>query len=137
MLIVEAGAIPLLVELLRDDSSEWGWSAAMKSLADLASSDDDAFKAAIVEAGAILPLVELLRDSSDRVGGADRALVALADLVAGEDDLVKLAMLDAGAIPLLVERLHSGTAEDTRANAAGVLMCLTAGDTYAGHFEIK
>ena len=77
VLIAAAGAIPPLVELLRDGSADAKrWAA--RALGCIAYYDD-ANKVLIAEAGAIPPLVELLRDgSADAKWWAAWALFSLA-----------------------------------------------------------
>jgi HEAT repeat protein len=61
---VEAGAVPLLVDLLSGGSEE-GRAAAAFALGSLADSNDDS-AADIVEAGAVPLLVDLLSGGSER-----------------------------------------------------------------------
>jgi vacuolar protein 8 len=115
-----AGAIPLLVELLRGGSENCRvmataalWNLALWSHAN---------KAAIMAAGAFPPLVELLRDGSSP--SRANATLALKNLAA--HDASGAAVVAAGALPLLVELLRGGSDVD-RENAAGALANLANG----------
>jgi 4'-phosphopantetheinyl transferase EntD len=91
--IVEAGAIPQLVELLRGGSVN-GRANAAAALGGLTISDDDAIRVAIVAVGAIPPLVELLRGGS--VEGRANAAGVLGNLAHNDD--IAVAVTEAGAI---------------------------------------
>ena len=103
VLIVEAGGIAQLVQLLRDGSTE-SKSAAARALGNLACSD--AYEVLIAEAGGIAPLVQLLRD-----GSADAKAVAawvLRNLAC--DDVNQVRIAEARGIPPLVDLVRDGNA---------------------------
>lgn len=94
--IAAAGAIPLMVELLRVGSDEVkagvAWALANFTMNNAAN------KVAIVRTGAIPLLVDVLRGGSDE--GKAGAASALAGLMAG-NDAHRAAIMAAGAISLV------------------------------------
>ncbi|KAH8061477.1 hypothetical protein JL722_4104 [Aureococcus anophagefferens] len=87
VLIAEAGAIPLLVELLRDGTAS-GKEKSARALCSLAG-NNRANQVQIVAAGAIPPLVELLRDGSAEA--KLQAATALCYLAFNNDNKVAIA----------------------------------------------
>ncbi|KAK3270961.1 hypothetical protein CYMTET_20666, partial [Cymbomonas tetramitiformis] len=119
--IAEAGAIPPLVQLLRDGSAEAKGNAA-GALRNL--SGDAGCAQAIAEAGAIPLLVQLLRNGSAEA--KEKAAVTLGNLSANSNDR-RQAIAEVGAIPLLVQLLRDGNVE-AKEMAAGALWYLSRGD---------
>ncbi len=95
-LIVDAGAIPLLVSLLRDSPRR----ATVEALMYLASGNP-ANQGLIAKAGAIPLLVSLLRNSRDPYG-VEKVISAL-QVLAGNHPANQGLIEEAGAIPLLIE----------------------------------
>jgi hypothetical protein len=116
--IVEAGAIPALVELLTN-GAPGGRVAAARALSPLACSD--ANRVAMAEAGAIAPLVALLTNGAH---GQDAAAEALATL-AWYNDANQVAIREAGAIPPLVALATNGATRDDKMWAAAALRNLS------------
>ena len=114
--IANAGAIPLLVQLLRD-GTPLAREVAAGALHRMAGNDDN--KIAIATAGAIPPLVQLLRDGTPL---AREVAAGALHRMAGNDDN-KIAIAKAGAIPLLVRLVSSGTPL-ARESAVGALQRL-------------
>jgi vacuolar protein 8 len=124
--VVEAGAIPPLVDLLRGGSM-WlikrNAAMALRSLAD----GNDTNKVAIVEAGTLNLRVEMLRAGglmSEEVRNC--AAGALGNLAGGDGATIP-AIVEAGALPLLVALLRGGT-EEGKQHVAGALYNLTFHD---------
>jgi len=117
--IVAAGAIPLLVKLLRSGSDEGKTESALKVLF-LSLINGGTTKAAVVAAGALPPLVELLSGGSNEVRA--NAVSFLSNL-AFRNDANKAAIMKAGAIPPLVQLLRSGP-DECRVYAATALSYL-------------
>ena len=106
-LIVEAGGIPPLVELLRDGSAKAKKEAAW-ALGNLACNGVNVIL--IAEAGGIPPLIKLVRDgSADAKRAAAGALCNLARNNHNDDNQVLIA--EAGGIPPLVHLMRDGSAE--------------------------
>ena len=111
--IAEAGAIPPLVELLKNGSAE-AMTNAVAALETLALHEDN--RDLIVEAGAIRPLVELLKNgSAEAKTEAARALKRLAFHAKNQ-----VLIAEAGAIPPLVKLRTNGSAK-AKTKAAGAL----------------
>ena len=105
--IAEAGAIPLLVELLRDGSAEAKLTVA-RALHFLAYAAGN--RVLIAEAHGIPPLVALLRD-----GNADAKLEAAAALRhLAYNHMNQLLIPEAGGIPPLVDLLRDGSNLDAK-----------------------
>mmetsp|Transcript_24740 Transcript_24740/g.41341 ORF Transcript_24740/g.41341 Transcript_24740/m.41341 type:complete len:694 (+) Transcript_24740:414-2495(+) len=121
--VVEAGALPPLMELLRSGSDEARANAA-EVLGNLTFDDDDMETVDFVAAGAIPGLVEMLRGGSDE--GRGKAAWVLRKLMAS-NHANKAAVTEASALPPLVELLRTGSKEG-RANAAGALGILLSGN---------
>jgi len=102
-LIVRAGGIPPLVELLRDGSAK-GKAEAAKILAYLAVRNANVV--AIAEIGGVPPLVDLLRDGT--AAAKHFAAAALRNL-ARDNAANVVAIAEAGGIPLLVDLLRERT----------------------------
>ena len=105
--IAEAGAIPLLVELLRDGSADAKLTVA-RALHFLAYAA--ANQALIAEAHGIPPLVALLRDGN--ANAKLEAAAALRHLAYNNDNKVLIA--EAGGIPPLVDLLRDGSNLDAK-----------------------
>ncbi|KAH8052998.1 hypothetical protein JL720_14781 [Aureococcus anophagefferens] len=108
VMIVEAGGIPPLVDLLRAGNAEAN-SEAARALCELAF-NNAANKVLIAEAGAIPPLVELVRDrSADAKLWAARAWASNAlRRLAYYNAANQVQIAEAGGIPLLVELVRDG-----------------------------
>lgn len=102
MCIAEAGAIPLLAELLssRDPRTQ---EHAVTALLNLSINETN--KASIVGAGAIHDIVEVLKNGS--MEARENAAATLFSLSVLDDNKVKIG--GAGAIPALVDLLCQGT----------------------------
>ena len=112
--IAEAGAIPLLVELLRDGSAEAKLTVA-RALHFLAYAAGN--RVLIAEAHGIPPLVALLRD-----GNADAKLEAAAALrYLAYNAANKVLIAEAGGIPLLVDLMRDRSTTDANQWAACAL----------------
>jgi hypothetical protein len=94
--MVEAGAIPPLILLLREFSEEQGRAAAAGVLGRLAA-DSYTNRSAIIESGAIPPLMELLSGGSDK--GRAAAAGTLWVLAAGNNNSQLVDVVEAGALP--------------------------------------
>ena len=114
--IVEAGAIPKLVSLLKEDVNSK--EKAASCLAHLAL-DHGKNKVAIAAAGALTPLLRLLSDEPKVQENAAAALKNLARMNATNQAAI------ADGIPALVKLLRNGTAV-AKANAAGALQNLAS-----------
>lgn len=100
--IAEAGAIPLLVELLSSPDSRTQ-EHAVTALLNL--SINEANKGMIVNAGAIPDIVEVLKNGS--MEGRENAAATLFSLSVVDEN--KVAIGAAGAIPALIDLLCQGT----------------------------
>ncbi|XP_059666047.1 U-box domain-containing protein 14 [Cornus florida] len=100
--IAEAGAIPLLVELLSSTDSRTQ-EHAVTALLNL--SINDANKGTIVNAGAIPDIVDVLKNGS--MEGRENAAATLFSLSVVDEN--KVAIGAAGAIPALIDLLCQGT----------------------------
>jgi ParB-like chromosome segregation protein Spo0J len=120
--VVEAGALPHLVTLLRTGAAADKASAAavLHMLA-----RHNTLRAIVVETGAILPLVALLHAGSDE--GRASAAGALAKL-ALRNDAYRDAIVAAGALPSVVALLHVGN-DVGKTRAAEVLGSLARGNS--------
>jgi vacuolar protein 8 len=119
--VVAAGAIPLLVELLRGGSNQLSRSEIAATLETLAFDNDNL--AAVVAAGALPQLVELLRGSWGE--GRAKAARTLTIFVGGCNNDIAAAVVAAGALLPLVELLSVGS-DMGRANAAVALTMLSS-----------
>ena len=117
VLIAEAGAVPLLVELLRDGSAEAKLTVA-RALHFLTFPHYAAGnRVLIAEAHGIPPLVALLRD-----GNADAKLEAAAALrYLAYNAANKVLIAEAGGIPLLVDLMRDRSTTDANQWAACAL----------------
>ncbi|KAG1671370.1 hypothetical protein FOA52_002980 [Chlamydomonas sp. UWO 241] len=121
--IVAAGAIPMLVQLLRPGASH-GDDLQMNAIAALSQLAQSAELAApIAAAGAIPLLVQLMRPGS-AVGSQHNAAAALIPLSITPAN--KVAIAAAGAIPLLVRLLRPGAPPNVQLNAMSTLTNLAA-----------
>ncbi|KAJ1632040.1 hypothetical protein T492DRAFT_868932 [Pavlovales sp. CCMP2436] len=98
----QAGALPLLVALLRA-GTEQGTTNAAAAVARLANNMPT--RALIVEAGALPLLVALLRAGTEQ--GNSYSALAIARLA--EESPTRMLILGEGALPLLVALLNAGT----------------------------
>lgn len=115
--IIAAGAIPLLVNLLRN-GTEPQQRAAAAALDNL--TNDENCTASIVAAGAIDPLMLLVRDGTEyQKQFAAGALTCLA-----MNDEVRNTPVDGGVIAPLLEQIRDGD-DHQKKNAAERLFCLS------------
>ena len=122
--IVEAGAVPPLVELLRS-GSDLGKGEAVLALMRRAREGPNT-RSMIVDAGAVPLLVEHLRARTACVPPRTAwTTAALANLAMDRDSCLLIA--DAGAVPLLVENLRCGS-DYIKADAARALGNLASSD---------
>uniref|UniRef100_A0A7S3JQ13 RING-type E3 ubiquitin transferase n=1 Tax=Aureoumbra lagunensis TaxID=44058 RepID=A0A7S3JQ13_9STRA len=120
--IANAGAIPLLVKLLDDQSASDDTKAdAARCLWSIAVNDQK--KIAIANAGAIPLLVNLIDRDAGSIGVREAAAGALQNLAANNSDN-KAAIIRAGAVPPLVRLLANSQVETARETAAGALQNL-------------
>ena len=122
--MVNAGAIPLLVNVLSSKSSEAREHAA--AVVSALARSQGGNKRAIFHSGGIPPLVALLNDSRPMTQRhAACSLWALSD---GKDGVYDKQIAEGGAIPLLVAMMQNDDTE-TRGFAAACLLCLCRDQT--------
>ena len=115
--LVEAGALPPLLALLREDATSDAVEYAASALANLTCNAEPR-KAAIFEAGAVPALVALLEAGAES-NAAYRAAIALANLATSETR--RAAIVEAGAVPRLVALLAARTGSLVARRAAMAL----------------
>ena len=105
LVVAMAGAIPLLVRLVRSgsDSAKCNASGALAKLTAVHIREEVC--TAIAAAGGVAALVSLLREGGDR--SKSNALAALANL-ANDSDERMIAITTAGALPPAIELARSG-----------------------------
>ncbi|KAH8088751.1 hypothetical protein JL720_6712 [Aureococcus anophagefferens] len=119
--VVDAGAIPALISVLRDGSDD-AKSVAAAALWNI--SVNDGYKVVIAEAGAISPLISLVRAGSALE--QFKAAGALRNLSLNKDNAVAVA--SAGGIPALVALVKNGN-DDGKRFAASALWSLSVLNT--------
>ncbi|KAJ1626603.1 armadillo-type protein [Pavlovales sp. CCMP2436] len=117
-LIVDAGALPLLVALLRA-GTEKGKASAEGAIAWLASNAPT--RTLILGEGALPPLIALLRTGTEE--GKEHAAAAIVWLT--NDAPTRALIVEAGALLLLVALLRASTKE-SKASAAGAISWLAS-----------
>jgi hypothetical protein len=120
--VAQAGAIPLLVTLLKDGTTGEEKEAAAEALGVIAW-DVDQMREAVAQEGAIPALVALLRGGT--TGEEKKAAAGALERIARGNDQRKEAVAQAGAIPSFVALLQVCSTGEEKKVAAGALLQLS------------
>lgn len=119
--IVEAGAIPGLIEILVEDSSSWAIDHAVKTLKTIALESEEN-KTLIINNNAVIPLLQLMNShhTSDKVCNLSAALLCA---LANKQKTNQTVIADMGIVPLL-QIADKHCSSENREQASKVLYSL-------------